>query len=93
MHRQSPRARAQVASIFLVRLALVCYLMPVILLVFAVGGLAIGIGQISRLLHRFDGPLRPWHISSRRLMYLPVNSRKSTFSRRPEPFQKPRVLR
>jgi len=79
----------------LARIALVCYLSPVILLVFAIGGLAIGAGQLHRLA-RSLGDLPSGRVpSARGLVALPLLSRKAGFPGDPGggPYRKSRCVR
>jgi hypothetical protein len=86
-------ARARAASATLARVALICYLMPVILLVFAIGGLAIGAGRIQQMFRMLVESLPAWPPSMRSLAALPSHARKSEFSGGSGIYQKPRSFR
>lgn len=63
------------------KLALVCYLSPVILLVFAIGGLAIAAGRMVQIAHSAGELLRLKPTLPRRLVSIPIHSRRSQASR------------
>jgi len=85
--------RIRVAGLALARLALVCYLMPVILLVFAIGGLAIGLGRLQQLFHSLGDSLPGRTPTMRRLVTIPIVTRKASFTRRPGSLHDPRGIR
>jgi len=86
------QSRIRNASLCFVRVALVCYLMPVILLVFAIGVLAIGIGHLHQIVRSLGDLLPTRDASMRGLVALPL-SRKEIYHAGPGPYQKPRPRR
>lgn len=90
LRRALPRIRN--ASFCLARVALVCYLMPVILLVFAIGILAIGVGHLHQYIRSLGDLLPTRDASLRGLVALPV-SRKEIYHAESGPFRKPRIRR